>query len=193
MKIWRTVTFTAFSALALAACSNEPSPGETPVSDPATENNSSVVESSTTDQAMADVISMDQALDVFWQEYPDAQIKEVDFDEDWGEWTYQITGIFEDREYEVEINATTSTVEKVEDDRLDDDDRDVLTLDGLITPDEAVSIARQEVEADATLEGWNLSFDDDRMQAEYEVEFKGSDDRDVTIHAETGEVLEVER
>lgn len=204
MKIWKTVTFTAFSALTLAACNNSPAEVDGPPVDPGTGNetssavesappidqNESVGESSAEDSTV-NVITLDEALDVYWQEYPEAQIEGVDFDKDWGEWTYEITGVFDNREYEVEINAVNSEIMNVDEDDVDNDNR-YLNFDSIMDPQEAIDIARQEVAEDATLEGWNLDVDDDQNRPEYEIEFEGTDDRDVTLHAETGDIIEID-
>lgn len=159
-----------------------------------TDSNSAADTSSTnanTSDPLADSITLSEAVKVFHGRYPDAKIQEVDFDKDWGDWTYEITGDFENREYEMEINAKTSEIIDVQEEDMDDDEG-YLNFDLLIDPAEAVDKARQEVGEDATLEGWNLEMDDRTGNPEYEVEFEGTVDRDVTIHAETGETIEVD-
>ncbi|MDE1548204.1 PepSY domain-containing protein [Jeotgalibaca caeni] len=196
MKNWKVMSLTGLAAVTLAAC-GDTGTTETPTTEEATsetlmtESQTSETASMTTTDSIADTIPMTEALDVYWAEYPDAQIEQVDFDSDRSNWTYEITGVFENREYEMEIDAMNGEVLRTEEDDTDNDES-YLTFDHLIDPEEAVETARQEVAEDATFEGWNLSVEDDQDRPEYDIEFGGTDDQDVTIHAETGEVLEVD-
>lgn len=203
MKKWKLMTLTSLAGLTLAACGDGGTPANDPApTDPGAESSMSTTpetgsqqESSPSSNSqadpMADVITMTEALDVYWADYPDAQIEEVDFDDDRSnQWTYEITGVFENREYEMEINAQTGEVINVDEGDADNDE-EYLTFDAIIEPQEAITIARDALTtADATFDGWHLDMDNNR--AEYEIEFKGSDNRDVTINAETGDVIEID-
>ena len=57
------------------------------------------------------------------------------------------------------------------------------------TVEEAIEIATTALAEEAVMEGWGLDVDDNRTT--YDVEFQGND-RDVTVDAETGEVLEID-
>lgn len=193
MKNWKALSLIGLSGLVLAACGdNAETTDTTPATNDTTTETSSVtedtgvVDNSTT--ATEDILSLEEVVDIYMGEYPNAQIQKVDFDKDFGDWTYEITGVSENREYEVEINAVSGAIIKVDEDDVDDDA--YLAFDTIITPEEAVEIAKTALAEEATvLEGWELDVDDNRTK--YDIEFEGSN-RDVKLDAETGEVVEID-
>lgn len=193
MKNWKALSLIGLSGLVLAACGdNAETTDTTPTTNDTTTETSSVtedtgvVDNSTT--ATEDILSLEAVVDIYMGEYPNAQIQKVDYDKDSGDWTYEITGVSENREYEVEINAVSGDIIKVDEDDVDDDA--YLAFDTIITPEEAVEIAKTALaEEAAVLEGWELDVDDNRTK--YDIEFEGSN-RDVKLDAETGEVIEID-
>ena len=193
MKNWKALSLIGLSGLVLAACGdNAETTDTTPATNDATTETSSVtedtgvVDNSTT--ATEDILSLEEVVDIYMGEYPNAQIQKVDYDKDSGDWTYEITGVSENREYEVEINAVSGAIIKVDEDDVDDDA--YLAFDTIITPEEAIEIAKTALAEEAdVLEGWELDVDDNRTK--YDIEFEGSN-RDVKLDAETGEVIEID-
>lgn len=193
MKNWKALSLIGLSGLVLAACGdNAETTDTTPATNDTTTETSSVtedtgvVDNSTT--ATEDILSLEEVVDIYMGEYPNAQIQKVDFDKDFGDWTYEITGVSENREYDAEINAVSGDIIKVDEDDIDDDA--YLAFDSIITPEEAIEIAKTALaEEAAVLEGWELDVDDNRTK--YDIEFEGSN-RDVKLDAETGEVIEID-
>lgn len=193
MKNWKALSLIGLSGLVLAACGdNAETTDTTPATNDTTTETSSVtedtgvVDNSTT--VTEDILSLEEVVDIYTGEYPNAQIQKVDYDKDSGDWTYEITGVSENREYEVEINAVSGAIIKVDEDSVDDDA--YLAFDTIISPEEAVGIAKTALaEEEAVLEGWELDVDDNRTK--YDIEFEGSN-RDVKLDAETGEVIEID-
>lgn len=193
MKNWKALSLIGLSGLVLAACGdNAETTDTTPATNDTTTETSSVtedtgvVDNSTT--ATEDILSLEEVVDIYMGEYPNAQIQKVDFDKDFGDWTYEITGVSENREYDAEINAVSGAIIKVDEDDVDDDA--YLAFDTIITPEEAIEIAKTALaEEAAVLEGWELDVDDNRTK--YDIEFEGSN-RDVKLDAETGEVIEID-
>lgn len=193
MKNWKALSLIGLSGLVLAACGdNAETTDTTPATNDTTTETSSVtedtgvVDNSTT--VTEDILSLEEVVDIYMGEYPNAQIQKVDYDKDSGDWSYEITGVSENREYEVEINAVSGAIIKVDEDNVDDDA--YLAFDTIITPEEAVEIAKTALaEEAAVLEGWELDVDDNRTK--YDIEFEGSN-RDVKLDAETGEVIEID-
>lgn len=193
MKNWKALSLIGLSGLVLAACGdNAETTDTTPATNDTTTETSSVtedtgvVDNSTT--ATEDILSLEEVVDIYMGEYPNAQIQKVDFDKDFGDWTYEITGVSENREYDVEIDAVSGAIIKVDEDSVDDDA--YLAFDTIITPEEAIEIAKTALaEEAAVLEGWELDVDDNRTK--YDIEFEGSN-RDVKLDAETGEVVEID-
>lgn len=194
MKKWKTLSLVGLSGLVLAACGdNAETTDTTPTTDDTMTETSSVtedtgvVDDTNTDTETEGTLTLQDAVAVYMGEYPDAQIQTVDFDEDSGKWTYEITGVSEDREYEVEIDAVSGEVLKVDEDNVDDDA--YIAFDAIITPEEAIEIATTALAEEAVMEGWELDVDDNRTK--YDVEFQ-ADNQDVSVDAETGEVLEID-
>lgn len=193
MKNWKALSLIGLSGLVLAACGdNAETTDTTPATNDTTTETSSVtedtgvVDNSTT--ATEDILSLEEVVDIYMGEYPNAQIQKVDYDKDSGDWTYEITGVSENREYEFEINAVSGAIIKVDEDDVDDDA--YLAFDTIITPEEAIEIAKTALAEEAVvLEGWELDVDDNRTK--YDIEFEGSN-RDVKLDAETGEVIEID-
>lgn len=193
MKNWKALSLIGLSGLVLAACGdNAETTDTTPATNDTTTETSSVtedtgvVDNSTT--ATEDILSLEEVVDIYMGEYPNAQIQKVDFDKDFGDWTYEITGVSENREYDAEINAVSGDIIKVDEDDVDDDA--YLAFDTIITPEEAIEIAKTALaDESAVLEGWELDVDDNRTK--YDIEFEGSN-RDVKLDAETGEVIEID-
>lgn len=94
-------------------------------------------------------LSLEEVVDIYMGEYPNAQIQKVDFDKDFGDWTYEITGVSENREYDVEINAVSGDIIKADEDDVDDDA--YLAFDTIITPEEAIEIAKTALAEKATV------------------------------------------
>ncbi|MGP6139559.1 PepSY domain-containing protein [Jeotgalibaca sp. A127] len=203
MKKWKMLSLVGLSGLVLAACGDNTETTETPPTDDTTTDTTTETSSVPDDTGVMDdsnsetgeTLSLQDAVDIYMREYPDAQIHKVDFDEDSGKWSYEIEGVFENREYDAEIDAVSGDIIKVDEDDHDDNehnDDEYLNFDNLITPTEAVEIAKTALADDSELEGWELDADDDHNnRAKYDIEFQGHD-RDVRVDAETGEVLEID-
>lgn len=208
-KKWK-LGFLSLSALALlAACGNDndplpdtetPDTTEEPAEDPAdTENetdqqtdedDTTGTENTETDTAsegllsMTFQISLEDAVQTFHDTFGEnVNIEEVEFDEDHGEYYYEINGWEGQTEYELDIHANTGDIRKEDTEENEDPDQDILEIENYITPEEAMQKA---VEASTTdfVEEWTLEFEDGRPV--YDIDLRGADD--VEVDAETGEI-----
>lgn len=208
MQNWKYIALSGLAVLTLAGCgdnanttdevsstsSSMAQEASTETMDPANTSSTAVA----TDDALPveagySSVSLDRAVAIFMEKYPDAQIKEVDFDKDFGDYTYEIKGVVGQTEYELRVDAETEEILKEDSENNDHDDDGYLSFGNLITPAEAIRIAQERINTDASaFEGWKLDNNDDHGNAPvYEVEFQGHD-AEVKIHAETGEVLGVD-
>ncbi len=132
---------------------------------------------------------MNQAVSIFHETFEDDSIPitNIDFDDDFGDYEYEIDGWKDGREYQLTIKADGSGVTDQEIDNEDDDDEDVLPLADVISPEEAMEIALVN-SSGGYVDGWELQMDDGRPV--YEVDIEGG--RDVDVHAITGEVIEID-
>ena len=188
----------------LAACGN----AEAPTDDPANSTSESTVssmESSTTtgsDDAGSTSknfdgksfsVTYEQAIADFQEAHPNAVISSVDFDKDFGKYTFEINGFDDTQEIEWELNAENGVETKNNIEKKDPDfDDQELAVDNLMTINEL--IAKSEEEApNAVLLSWNLEADDDTNIPLFTGEFEeGNNEVDVHLNAETGEFLSVE-
>lgn len=129
-------------------------------------------------------ISLEDAVQTFHDTFGEnVNIEEVEFDEDHGEYYYEIDGWEGNKEYELDIHANTGEIRKESTDDNEDPDDDILEIENYITPEEAMQAA---VDASTTdfVEEWTLEFEDGRPV--YDIDLQGADD--VEVDAETGEV-----
>src|SRR5699024_4654512 len=126
-------------------------------------------------------VALNDAVALFQEEYPNAEIEELEVELRNEEYRITIHGLEDNIEYEVEI---TERDEDNEDDN--DNDGEALVLEDLITIDEASEIALEEA-GEGTITDWDLDSDDGRVSWEIEidgVENPDQDDDDNKLHIE---------
>ncbi|MCC5893925.1 MAG: PepSY domain-containing protein [Alkalibacterium sp.] len=136
-------------------------------------------------EGMTFSVSLDDAIDLFYETFgsEDINIEEIQFDRDNGRFVYEMDGWDGQYEYELDIDAETGEIVKQEQDE-DDDSDDVLDLDGIITPQEAMDAAL-EASGSGYVEEWTLEVEDGRTV--YDIDIEDGDDQE--IDAQTGDVL----
>src|SRR5699024_2657806 len=129
-------------------------------------------------------ISLEDAVQTFHDTFGEnVNIEEVEFDEDHGEYYYEIDGWEGNKEYELDIHANTGEIRKESTDDNEDPDDYILEIENYITPEEAMQAA-VDVSTTDFVEEWTLEFEDGRPV--YDIDLQGADD--VEVDAETGEV-----
>lgn len=138
-------------------------------------------------------VTYEQAIADFEEAYPDAAISSIDFDKDFGEYTFEINGFDDTQEIEWEVNAENGKETKNNTEKKDADfDDQELMVDDLMAIDELMSKVEAEV-SNAAMISWNLEADDDTKTPLFTGEFeKDENEVDVHLNAETGEFLSVE-
>lgn len=134
-------------------------------------------------------VSLEDAVQTFLDNFGvDVNIDEIDFDEDSNTYTYEISGWDANNEYDMEIDATTGDIIQQESDTEENNDEtDVINVDNIISPQEAMDIAEQELGADTVIDGWTIEVDDGITV--YEIDTEGITG-DITLNAETGAVVD---
>lgn len=182
-----------------ASKANQPSSSnEAEMTEPANKELASTVDANdstknknTTGDIANPPISLNDAVNIFKEAHRDAKIESVDLDREDGRLHYDIEGFDSEKEYEMEIDATTGEVIEHETDS-DSDDDEYLDFSEIISPAKAIEIAstNAEVEGLSPTE-WSLEADDDKQK--YTIEYEQNDsDIDIKINAVTGEILEVD-
>src|SRR5699024_3918405 len=116
--------------------------------------------------------------------YDDVQITDVNFDTENGTYVYEFTGFSNGTEYEGSVDAENGDVVDFESEAGEDMDDDVLDLDNVVDPSEAMTVALDSTGSGYVKE-WEL--DVENGTPVYEIDIENASD--VKVNAETGEVL----
>lgn len=138
-------------------------------------------------------ITYEQAVADFQGAYPNAAISSIDFDKDFGNYTYEISGFNDTQEIDWEVNAENGeeTKNNTEKKDLDYDDQELM-VDELMVIDELIDKSKKEA-PNAALVSWNLEADEETNTPLFTGEFKeGNNEVNIHLNAETGEFLSVE-
>lgn len=129
-----------------------------------TETSSSVQQEATTisEKTSAVAVSLEKVTTAFEKKYPEAKITSLQLDTDFGRYFYEIEGVDQQKEYQVEVNAETGefTKEKVE--TLDADEQngvkmqeEALDLTNIISREQATTLAEKEAKVGQATD-WKL-------------------------------------
>lgn len=121
----------------------------------------------------------------------DGVIESVELENQNGQPVYEVEIDKDQKDYELYIDATTAKIHRV-DEKVDDDD-DVnsnnISNKTIITEKEAIEIAKTKIDGELH----EIELDEDDGRYVYDMEFKtSSGEAEITIDAETKEILELE-
>lgn len=165
-----------------------------------TETSSSVQQEATTtsEKTTAVAVSLEKVTTAFEKKYPEAKITSLQLDTDFGRYFYEIEGVDQQKEYQVEVNAETGefTKEKVE--TLDADEQngvkmqeEALDLTNIISREQATTLAEKEAKVGQATD-WKL--EKELGITYWEVKMKeGQQKIEVKIDAHSGKILTTER
>lgn len=133
-------------------------------------------------------VTFDQAVQLFYDTFgEDVNIDEIDFDSDRNVYEYSISGWDDQNEYDLDIDAESGDIREQETDRDSDNDNEMINMENIISPQEAMDSAIQDPDSDI-IEGWKLEVDDG--MSIYEIDFEGAMDDDIKVNAETGDIVD---
>ena len=164
------------------------------------EISSSVQQEATTtsEKTSAVAVSLEKVTTAFEKKYPEAKITSLQLDTDFGRYFYEIEGVDQQKEYQVEVNAETGefTKEKVE--TLDADEQngvkmqeEALDLTNIISREQATTLAEKEAKVGQATD-WKLEKELGITYWEVKVK-EGQQKIEVKIDAHSGEILTTER
>ncbi len=144
-------------------------------------------------------VSLDESIQLFSTEHPDAAITSIEFDQNFGVHGYKIEGVDNSKEYELFIDANTKEVSREREELLDSEDangvakkNDALVLDNLISPQKAMEIAFSEMNKQGDITEWKLS--QEVQTTFYEVIIRnGTNETEVKIDSISGNLLQTEQ
>ena len=164
-----------------------------------TETSSSVQQEATTtsEKTTAVAVSLEKVTTAFEKKYPEAKITSLQLDTDFGRYFYEIEGVDQQKEYQVEVNAETGefTKEKVE--TLDADEQngvkmqeEALDLTNIISREQATTLAEKEAKVGQATD-WKLEKELGITYWEVKVK-EGQQKIEVKIDAHSGKILTTE-
>lgn len=164
------------------------------------ETSSSVQQEATTtsEKTSAVAVSLEKVTTAFEKKYPEAKITSLQLDTDFGRYFYEIEGVDQQKEYQVEVNAETGefTKEKVE--TLDADEQngvkmqeEALDLTNIISREQATTLAEKEAKVGQATD-WKLEKELEITYWEVKVK-EGQQKIEVKIDAHSGKILTTER
>ncbi|MGH2281537.1 PepSY domain-containing protein [Enterococcus faecalis] len=164
------------------------------------EISSSVQQEATTtsEKTSAVAVSLEKVTTAFEKKYPEAKITSLQLDTDFGRYFYEIEGVDQQKEYQVEVNAETGefTKEKVE--TLDADEQngvkmqeEALDLTNIISREQAITLAEKEAKVGQATD-WKLEKELGITYWEVKVK-EGQQKIEVKIDAHSGKILTTER
>lgn len=131
-------------------------------------------------------ITLEQAVQIFHETFGEnINIDEIELDEDIRGYEYSIAGWDDANDYDIDIDAHTGEIKGQESEPDNDNNDDIINLENVITPQEAMDIATADAGVDF-IESWTLEVDDGITV--YEIDLKGADD--ITINAETKDIVD---
>lgn len=165
-----------------------------------TETSSSVQQEATTtsEKTSAVAVSLEKVTTAFEKKYPEAKITSLQLDTDFGRYFYEIEGVDQQKEYQVEVNAETGefTKEKVE--TLDADEQngvkmqeEALDLTNIISREQATTLAEKEAKVGQATD-WKLEKELGITYWEVKVK-EGQQKIEVKIDAHSGKILTTKR
>lgn len=188
------------STLLLAACQSQNDVDDTENTEDTTEqtenDNQTNEEEQSTDETkgIQDTefdISLDDAINIFHDEYGDMDVYAVELTTEDRVYQYEIKGYMEGTEYKVHIDAKNGDI--LDDKEKDDDDNHLnIDFDKLITPKEAMDNAIQELDEGAFITSWELGEENGKMvyEVEYDFDDANKDDGDMNVDAYSGDIVE---
>lgn len=188
----------AVSSLALAACGMDEDGIEvdpTPPVEELEETTDDATNEETQDPAddYANLtIKPEEAYDIYLDEYPDAQVTQVQLDQDMGSFVYKVEGFEGTTEYEIKINPIDGSITDVNTDMDSDMDEMEITRDHVVKVMDLVDMALADAEEGAELKEWTLDEDDGIMKLEVELDTGGLGDQERTYNVDTGELIEID-
>lgn len=164
------------------------------------ETSSSVQQEATTtsEKTSAVAVSLEKVTTAFEKKYPEVKITSLQLDTDFGRYFYEIEGVDQQKEYQVEVNAETGefTKEKVE--TLDADEQngvkmqeEALDLTNIISREQATTLAEKEAKVGQATD-WKLEKELGITYWEVKVK-EGQQKIEVKIDAHSGKILTTER
>lgn len=144
-----------------------------------------------TDQKDVTSISLENALKVFTDKYPEASIEEVSFDVDNKVAKYEIEAFDESNEYEMEISAKDGSIIKDKSEKDNTANKKAIDTSLISKVDDFVAETIKDAGSDYYLDSYSIDYEESGAYTQLEVEVKNSNGKDIEhkYNMETGELI----
>ncbi|MBS4871850.1 MAG: PepSY domain-containing protein [Peptoniphilus sp. oral taxon 375] len=138
-------------------------------------------------------VSLAQAVDAFKKEYPQAQLTGVSFEEENGNFVYELEGKDPKQDYEFQVHATSGEILKQKQENENNPMIEALDLAQVKTEQEAMAAAKEAAkDQDLLVKSWSLEIENKRPVYEVSLVKGNQDDLEVKLDAKTLEVLDLD-
>lgn len=144
-----------------------------------------------TDQAAAENISLEDALKVFTDKYPEASIEEVSFDVDNNVAKYEIEAFDDSNEYDMEIAAKDGSIIKDKSEKDNTTDKKAIDTSLISKVDDFVAETIKDAGSDYYLDSYSIDYEESGAYTKLEIEVENSNGKDIEYkyNMETGELI----
>ena len=144
-----------------------------------------------TDQAAAENISLEDALKMFTDKYPEASIEEVSFDVDNKVAKYEIEAFDDSNEYEMEISAKDGSIIKDKSEKDNTANKKAIDTSLISKVDDFVAETIKDAGPDYYLDSYSIDYEESGAYTKLEIEVENSNGKDIEYkyNMETGELI----
>ncbi len=158
----------------------------------------STVSSKSSNQKDDNFLSTEKVRNIFTQRYENTVITSIEFDKTLLSTSYEITGVDNDTEYSLKINAETGKVISHNKEVLDTDEKSgvekknkAIDFDKIISLEDAISKAKSSLKEEGSVNDWSLEKDDNTTQ--WDIVIKTSDNNvSIKIDGNSGQIIDKE-
>lgn len=145
----------------------------------------------TTDQAAAENISLEDAIKVFTDKYPEANIEDISFDVDNNVAKYEIEAFDDSNEYDMEISAKDGSIIKDNFEKDNTANKKAIDTSLISKVDDFVAETIKDAGSDYYLDSYSIDYEESGAYTQLEVEVKNSNGKDIEYkyNMETGELI----
>lgn len=143
-------------------------------------------------------LTLAHAVQIYESNYPNTSVTSIELDSSFGIYYYEIKGVDDQKEYELKFHAKTGDIKRKRVKNLEHDEKNGVEKKekGIVTTNllslEEITSRAQEAAGSGTATDWDLEKELDTIYWEVKVK-SGKSKTDVTLNAETGTVLKVEK
>lgn len=149
------------------------------------------IDEKATDQKDVTSISLEDAIKVFTDKYPEANIEDISFDVDNNVAKYEIEAFDDSNEYDMEIAAKDGSIIKDNFEKDNTANKKAIDTSLISKVDDFVAETIKDAGSDYYLDSYSMDYEETGAYTQLEVEVKNSNGKDIEYkyNMETGELI----